>query len=303
VGPLSEEAAAIGVGREALVMAAAASLAAVEPVQVADADSDADADADAEFSDVDTAAAAIPAAAIDATHDPLGATALALALLVARDEDGGSAALDLVQRTGVRGQAEQVRALLPALRELCPGERFPLLARAVPALKSLSTPQYRQFKTTLLQVIRIDGRTDLFEWCLFQLLRHYLDPEYLQVKPSRPRYSHLGKVRAPLRETLSVLAHRGDGDSQRAFDRAVAELELQGLTLKPLAECSVSAFSEAVHQLADCYPLLKPRILKAMAAAAGDDGSVSPVEREIVVAVAAVMDCPLPEDFDLAPAH
>jgi hypothetical protein len=81
------------------------------------------------------------------------------------------------------------------------------------------------------------------------------------------------------------------------------ELELQGLTLKPLPECSVSAFSEAVHQLADCYPLLKPRILKAMAAAAGDDGSVSPVEREIVVAVAAVMDCPLPDAFALAEAR
>jgi hypothetical protein len=86
MGPLSEEAAAIGVGREALVMAAAASLAATEPAADADADTDTDTDTDtdAEFTGADSA---LPAAVIDATHDPLGATALALGLLVARDDN------------------------------------------------------------------------------------------------------------------------------------------------------------------------------------------------------------------------
>jgi hypothetical protein len=49
-----------------------------------------------------------------------------------------------------------------------------------------------------------------------------------------------------------------------------------------------------VHELADCYPLLKPRLLKAMALAASSDGQLSPVEQEIIASMAAVMDCPLP---------
>jgi hypothetical protein len=173
------------------------------------------------------------------------------------------------------------------------------MSTAMPALKSLSTPQYRQFKSTLLQVIRADGNTDLFEWCLYQLLRHYLDPEYLQVTPSAPRYPRLARVRAPLRLVLSVLAYQGEGSSERAFRVAADALDLPQLTLAPREECSVTAFSKAVHTLADCYPLLKPRILKAMALAAADDGRVCAVEREVVAAVAAVMDCPLPGELAL----
>ncbi len=61
----------------------------------------------------------------------------------------------------------------------------------------------------------------------------------------------------------------------------------------------MSAFSRSVATLADCYPLLKPRILKAMAVAAADDGKVCATERELVIAVAAVMDCPLPQELAL----
>jgi hypothetical protein len=59
----------------------------------------------------------------------------------------------------------------------------------------------------------------------------------------------------------------------------------------------VAAFSNAVNELADCYPLLKPRLLKAMALAAGADDQLSPTEREIIVSMAAVMDCPVPIDI------
>jgi Zn-dependent protease with chaperone function len=300
VGAISGDDVAIGVGREALVVAAAASVAAAAG-QGTLAREDADA-APATGRETDAGKPAIDPCLLEATRDPLGATALALGMLVARDGASGDA-LALIQRAGFRGQAEMVNEQLEALRALCPGQRFPLLALAMPALKSLSTPQYRQFKSTLLQLIRLDRRTDLFEWCLFQLLRHYLDPEYLQVEASRPRYRHLGQVRGPLRQTLSVLAHQGDGSSESAFERAARALELEGLSLLPSEECTVSAFSRAVHTLADCYPLQKPRILKAMALAASDDGTISVTEREIVLAVAAVMDCPVPEDFELPADH
>jgi len=54
-----------------------------------------------------------------------------------------------------------------------------------------------------------------------------------------------------------------------------------------------------VHELADCYPLLKPRLLKAMSLAASSDGQLSPVEREIIASMAAVMDCPVPMSLNL----
>jgi hypothetical protein len=161
----------------------------------------------------------------------------------------------------------------------------------------MSLAQYRVFKNTLLRVIQADSKTELFEWCFFQLIRHYLDPEFFQVKASRPRYRTLEKVREPVQVVISVLAHEGVGDAQSAFELGVAELNFKALTLLPREQCSVALFSKSVHTLADCYPLLKPRLLKAMAMAAAEDGIVCAVEREIIASIAAVMDCPVPVDL------
>ena len=163
----------------------------------------------------------------------------------------------------------------------------------MPTLKAISADQYRRLKETLIRLIRADGRTELHEWCLYQLLRHYLDPEFVRVKPSRPRYSTLEKVQFHLRVVLSVLAREGDGEPAEGFRTAADELGFYSLQILPLEQCDTATFSNAVTQLADCYPLLKPRILKAMALAASSDGSLNAAEREIIASIAAVMDCPV----------
>jgi uncharacterized tellurite resistance protein B-like protein len=65
------------------------------------------------------------------------------------------------------------------------------------------------------------------------------------------------------------------------------------MTIVTREHASVEAFSRAVHELADCYPLQKPRLLKAMTLVASSDGTLNPTERDIIVSVAAVMDCPI----------
>ena len=183
--------------------------------------------------------------------------------------------------------------LSPGVLELGAPRRLPLLEMCLPALKSMSEGQYRIFKNTLLRLIQADQRTELYEWCLFQLMRHYLDPEFIQVKPSRPRYRKLQKVAYHVRVVLSVLAHEGGGETATVFRLGADELGFHTMAILPREQGSVAAFSKAVHELADCYPLLKPRLLKAMVLAASADGSLSPVEREIIASMAAVMDCPV----------
>ena len=119
---------------------------------------------------------------------------------------------------------------------------------------------------------------------------------FVQVKPHKYRYRRLAKVRFHLRVVLSVLAYQGSGDAEAAFKRGVDELDMPKLVLLPMEQCSVAAFSRAAHELGACYPLLKPRILKAMALAASEDGTVCEKERELVRALAAVMGCPIPND-------
>jgi hypothetical protein len=169
----------------------------------------------------------------------------------------------------------------------------------LPALKTMSPPQYRRFKNCLLELIRADQRTELHEWCLFQLVRHYLDPEFIQVRPSRARHRKLQKVALQVRVVLSVLAREGSGDTEAVFRGAADELGFPTMAIMPPEQATVAAFSRAVQELADCYPLLKPRLLKAMARAAGSDGQLNPAEREIIASMAAVMDCPVPGDLKL----
>jgi hypothetical protein len=126
------------------------------------------------------------------------------------------------------------------------------------------------------------------------VVRHYLDPQFIKVKPSRPRYRALQQVTTQIQMVLSVLAHEGSGASQEAFRLGADTLGCSAMTLLPREQCHVTSFSRAVYTLANCYPLLKPRLLKAMTLAAGSDGTLNPVEREIIASTAAVMDCPVP---------
>lgn len=283
----------VGVGRAALV---AAALAAAEQ----ESGSGADADFGPEPEALETATAnryQLPVAFVRHSHDPVGAQALALAALIHRDRDIRQRQLALIGEQQVSGLEALVNTLAPGVAELPAGARLPLIEMCLPALKSLSPRQYRIFKDTLLAIIRADRRTELFEWCLFQLLRHYLDPEFDRVRPSRPRHRSLAPVRRELQLVMTVLARERGGDPGPALAAAARELGLPGLQALPREQCSVWAFSKAVHQLADCYPLLKPRVLKAMALVARSDGQLSASEREIIHAVATVMDCPLPPEI------
>ncbi|MEP5764696.1 MAG: M48 family metallopeptidase [Halieaceae bacterium] len=260
--------------------------------------------ADAEFAVVAPPLEGIPTALLEQARDPFGANAIACALLLGGDAEIHEQQFDIIAAGGVRGLATTVRQLAPEILALPVPWRLPLLEASLPALKCMSAPQYRGFKDTLLQLTRADNHVDLYEWCMYQVLRHYLDPEFVQVKPSQPRHRKAVHVRQEFRTVVSVLAWRGHQDEEereQAFTRGVESVGLYNLKLRPLEECSVAEFSQSVSKLANCYPLLKPRLLKGMAQCAAHDGVLTPQEIEILVAVAAVMDCPVPASVRAEP--
>ncbi|MDH3995054.1 MAG: peptidase M48, partial [Gammaproteobacteria bacterium] len=285
----------IGVGRAALVAAALATSAAAAGETALQ---DADFAPSPEELEVETSRREqIPVAFVRHSHEPLGAHAIIYSLLISEHESVRRTQWDIIEAAGIKGLPELAYTLHPGVRELGAPRRLPLIEMCLPALKSMSLVQYHLFKDTLLGLIRADEQTELHEWSMFQVIRHYLDPEYILVKASRPRFSKLRKVAYHVRVVLSVLAHEGSGASGEVFRLAADELDFTSMAILPREQCDVAAFSNAVNELADCYPLLKPRLLKAMALAAGADDQLSPTEREIIVSMAAVMDCPVPIDI------
>lgn len=240
--PASAEA---GVGRYALVAAAIAGAHANEPTRKGPVE-DADFEPLPDPLDQETARRVeIPLLFVQHCHEPLGAHALVYCLLIGAQKPLQQAQLNVITAAGIPGLDTLVTTLYPGVCGLGPSHHLPLVEMCLPALKSMSAVQYRTFKDVLVKLIRVDHQTDLREGCLFQLVRHYLEPEFIRVRPSRER-------------------------------------------------ANVEVFGLAVRELADCYPLQKPRLLKAMTLAARSDGTLSPTEQEIIASVAAVMDCPMP---------
>ncbi|QIB67661.1 M48 family metallopeptidase [Kineobactrum salinum] len=288
--PSRPGAAEVGVGRAALVTAALVS--AAEPAAEPDADFGPEPD---QLESELARRHELPLAFVRYSHEPLGALALTLSLLASTDAEVLHKQLAILRDSGIQGLEDLVHTLAPDVAQLRPGQRLPLLELCLPALKSQSPNQYQRFKRSLLALIRADRHTSLLEWCLYQLLRHYLDPEFVQVKPARARHRSLDKVQFPLRIVLSMLAHQGRGEASTTFRLAADTLGYPKLQLLPREQCSLAAFGKAVQDLADCYPLLKPPVLKAMATAASASGGLDAVERELITSIAAVMDCPLPD--------
>ncbi len=235
-------------------------------------------------------------------HEPLGANALVYCLLISQEPASRAQQLQLIADTGVTGLQTTVLQLQPQVQAMPIQFRLPLLEMCLPALKCMSQGQYQLFKRSLLQLAQADKEISLYEWCIYQVTRHYLDPEFLQVKPSQAHYRKAVHVRQQYRTVLSVLAWQGhaqEAERQQAFVRGAEAAGLHDLALMPAEDCGVGAFGKAVHELADCYPLLKPQLLKGMAACASHDEQLTPVEMEILVSVAAVMDCPVPSSIRL----
>lgn len=226
------------------------------------------------------------------TRDPFGAMALVLALVW--DPTHEKTQLRALEAKPVTGLSVTIRRWCQPVHARTAAQRLTLLELCLPTLKGLSKAQYQAFRELLLEWISADGKTALGEWCVFQMVRHFLDPEFLDTPPSRPKHKTLRAVAEDLAVVLGTMASLTEEDTERAFQRGCALLKLP-LRLPERPELTVAHFSAAVDNLAECYPLLKVSILKTIAAVAGDDGVISEIEITLVKAMAAVMDCPVPD--------
>lgn len=239
----------------------------------------------------------IPPMLIEHAHDPLGANALIVALLLCEDDAVRKKQLHYIEHCGVAGLFALVNQLASEIMRLHATWRLPLVELSLPALKCLSKPQYRQFMETLLRMVRADNRIELYEWCLYHLIKHYLAADYGEEKPSRPKYKKVAEVAEAYQLVLSLLAHNGRddlGEAERAYSRGANTAGLYTHAMLNAELCQLNQFIKAVNRLAHCYPLLKPRLLKGFADCVKHDGKITPLEKEMVAAIAAVMDCPMP---------
>jgi Zn-dependent protease with chaperone function len=240
---------------------------------------------------------ALPAGLTDRLHEPLTACAVIYALLLDEKKDILEHQLTAITTNGAQGASSLAAKMALEMKGMDPAWRVILIEKVMPALKSMSLNQYRNFKKVLVLLIRTDEKIDLFEWCLFQLIRHFLGAEFGDRRPSKPRFKTIADVADAYALVLSALVHHGHREpatAQRAFNLGATTGGLYNGSLLAESQCAMEDFSKAADRLADCYPLLKARLLKGLVETARFDGTISVMENELITSIAAAMDAPLP---------
>ncbi len=93
-----------------------------------------------------------------------------------------------------------------------------------------------------------------------------------------------------------MLAHSGRQEgisAEQAFTLGAEALDMK-LSLLPVEKIDFKGLNKALGSLVALKPLQKPLLLKACAACITADGKVAALEVELLRAIAATIDCPMP---------
>jgi len=242
--------------------------------------------------------AGLPPRCVDASHDAWSARALLYTLLLP-DDRASRAALTDVLEPQVVAHLPEIERVIGTLDDM---QRLTLVSMSVPALMTMSRPQYDRFVADVVALIRADRRIDLFEWVMHRLLlkslkSHFEGPTSIA---TRVQHRNLDALRDQVAQTLSAIARAGSNDVQtqlRAFAAGVAAIELD-LQFVADDDPNFTRLNDALRELRALHPLAKPRLIKGCAACALTDGPTSS-ERALLIGIAATLDCPLPPDLAL----
>ena len=230
-----------------------------------------------------------PAAVLDAARNPFSARAVVCLMLLSDDAAERTRQLRAIGANDPK--LAEATASLASAASVSPRERMPLLEICASALSMLSPSQYAQFRTTLAQLIAADGQVDRVEWTVRVILRHAVEGRGSAPSgPGRATMLDLGLV-------VSVLAWSGASDKDaalRAWDAARETEPALPESPDPVQRCTLDALAGSLGAFAGATPALKRRLVDACVACVAADGQTTVEEAELLRAVCASIDAPMP---------
>ncbi len=233
---------------------------------------------------------------LEAAREPSGARAVVYLLVLARKDPVRRRQLYLLEDSADVGVYAEVNRLLDSQEKITAEQRLPLVEICLASLRQLSKSQYELFKSNFDELIRLDNRINLLEWSLQKLVLHHLDAIYLKSPANKIGRKSLASCGESVSVLLSIISQSAAADSTAAtaaFEAAASTLDVS-LNFLPVEKLSIEVLGSAIDELAELKPLQKPALLKACAAAIRADGEIKPIEVELMRAVSACIDCPMP---------
>jgi Zn-dependent protease with chaperone function len=229
----------------------------------------------------------LPAAVKRRLAAPEGAAQLMLALLLEREGPARERQLHVLG-----GEAEQVAAARLELQGVGRRQFLLRVELALPVLKAWPQKRRDAFLAGVQALVEADQKMTLGEFVQATLLRQHLREG--AGRPIPTKFHRVEDVAQDAHAVISLIAHASNGNTEISHARG---REILGLALPgplPVAELTTARIAEALERLRHLQPFEKPRVLKACVETAAADGAFRLAEMELVRAVAATLDCPIP---------
>ena len=238
---------------------------------------------------------------LEACRSLAGAQSMIFSLLLAQDDKLRNAELGRLRQETDEVTYRLVVQLFNEVNAIHSAVKIGLIDLALPALRHLSPAEYTRFKAIIRHLIESDGRVDLFEFMLQQVITRHLDTYFEKRGPERIRFTRLAPLRDKagiLLSTLAAMSHPADERAiQAAFARSAQHLSENyavAIPFKSGEQCGLDRIRDALDDFACASPIVKKRLLEACSLSVMADDGVSSREAELIRAVADAIGCPIP---------
>jgi Zn-dependent protease with chaperone function len=240
----------------------------------------------------------IPASLYDAAHSPEFSYLLTIALVLDRSGQVAGRQFGLVRDQLGTERATLVRRYYDELAGTGAEYRLPIMEIAFPALKQRPAEELSYLVSLATRIIEVDGEIDLYEYCFYRILTSNLgqaaDPTRRQrgrVKRAELRRAVIGLLRV-----LADYGHEDEAHRRAAFESGLNSLGdwAKGFEFSSDRKHTVALLNRGLDLLLRLNSKGKESLLRAISATAGYDGKLSITEAELIRAVCATLDCPIP---------
>jgi len=239
----------------------------------------------------------IPEVLYDAAHAPEEAFLLTVALVL-----GGQHAeqqLQLIEEQLGTERAALVRTYFKAVNKVGPRYRLPLLEIAFPMLRARPKSQMEYLLKLVRRLIEIDGHIDLGEFCIYRVLASHLsqaaDPLADKAGNRVPRR----KARDAAIDVIRIVADQGNEDEvarDHAYQAGISTFGDWASGRKEQIDDAqtVEVLGRSLDALRQMNSAGKKSLLQAVSNTITHDGKLTLSEAELLRAICASLDCPLP---------
>ncbi len=242
----------------------------------------------------------IPRPLMEARSNLLGAITIVYTLLLDEDIEERRKQGGILQKYGEPGVVENARKMWPAMQNLEPELRLPLLDLVFPTLRRMTSDQFQVFAANVDRLIMADGRVILKEFIIEKVLIHRL--ELALQKPAKKivQFHSFSAVVNDLSFLLTCLAYVGHDNIHEATNsfhagkERVPQRHRERVTFLNEDQWSFPQVDVALDRLSLCAPAIKRTVVDACAHCVMGDGVVTVEEAELLRAICDVLDAPLP---------